>query len=158
LTIQRSGANLVSPLSRRSNRCARATRPCAAEHRRSHLRPLNAFGFLLTFVLVTASVAGAAESCTLGATFAVLPGGEVERAGDLADLMTKSGTITLDVERMTVTYDFRRTIRNDGTDTVTSFRGSAPLHRQVTKPDDHWICDQPKCASKIVLDSVLKQL
>jgi len=67
------------------------------------------------FVLASASVAdAAAESCTLGATFAVMHGGEVERAGDLVDSMTKSGTVTFDVEHMTATYDLRVTYDHRG--------------------------------------------
>jgi len=85
------------------------------------------------FVLASASVAdAAAESCTLGATFAVMYGGEVERAGDLVDSMTKSGTVTFDVEHMTAAYDLRVTYQHDGTHTVTSFRGSGPLSARVT--------------------------
>jgi hypothetical protein len=94
------------------------------------------------------------ERCKLGDGIWVLPSGEVEAGGELTKLMKKSGNVTLDLTQMTATYELKITTGED----VRSFDGTSPLKRTTTRPDDHWMCDQPKCGDKKLLDALLSHL
>ena len=78
--------------------------------------------------------------------------------GDLVGMMTKSGTIKLDLNRMSAAYDFEIAMHFDGVDAVDSFRGQSELRRETSKPDDDWMCPERMCAKRDVLHAVLKQL
>ncbi len=111
-----------------------------------------------TIIAIAVPSSYSGESCKLGKSFAVMNNGEVESDGWFADWMEKSGTVNIDLKHMRATYALRIAYHLDTIDTVESFEGSARLHRATTKPDEQWICPQPKCPHKEALDALLRHL
>lgn len=80
----------------------------------------------------------------------------MQTKGELVDVMKQTGTVTLDLAKMTARYDLR--ITGDASDITASFKGSSPLRRITKNPDGHWMCSRPDCVKKEALDALLRHL